>query len=282
MEDCVQLLADGQLRDEFESELKRFLATLEIVLPDPAAGPFLDAAKLYAEVARRARRRYRLDGDFDPSLYGAKVRELIDRHMIALGVDDVLPPMSITDPDYQARIARLGARSKASEMEHAIRHHIRLNGDEDPVRYRRLSEDLERILAEHAGNWEQLALSLAALLEEITTDDPERMRGTSHGLNQLESALYGLLAEETSTDGVIAAEQGQRLTGFAHRLHDLAATQTTRRDFWRHAVDQYGFISELTTALVLAGICDQASAPALADKLFEVIRANRHRITSEE
>jgi hypothetical protein len=259
-----------------------FTGILDSVLPRPDALPFIDAAKLYAEIARRTRRRYRLDGDFDPSLYGAKVRELIDQHMIALGVDDVLPPVSITDPDYQAKIARLGARAKASEMEHAIRHHIRLHRDEHPVLYRRLSEDLERILAEHAGNWEQLALSLTFLLEEITTDDPERMRGTSHGLNQVESALYGVLAEETSTDGVIAAEQGQRLAGFTHRLHDLAATQTTRRDFWRHTVDQYGFISELATALVLAGICDQASAPALADKLFEVIRANRHRITPEE
>lgn len=93
---------------------------------------------------------------------------------------------------------------------------------------------------------------------------PNACTAPSRGLNQVESALYGVLAEETSTDGVITTEQGQRLTGFAHRLHDLAATQTTRRDFWRHMVDQYGFISELTTALVLAGICDQVSAPALA------------------
>jgi type I restriction enzyme R subunit len=283
IEDCVQLLAEGQLRDEFETELKRFLATLEIVLPDPAAAPFLDAAKLYAEIAQRTRRRYRLDGDFDPSLYGAKVRELIDQHMIALGVDDVLPPVSITDPDYQAKIAGLGARAKASEMEHAIRHHIRLHADEDPVRYRRLSEELERILAEHAVNWEQLALSLAVLLEDMTSDDPERGRGdTAFHFNEVESALYGLLAEETTTDGVISEEQGQRLADFARRLYELAGRQTTRRDFWRHPVDQYGFISELTTALVLAGTCGQEHAPALADKLFEIIRANRHRITAQE
>jgi type I restriction enzyme, R subunit len=282
LENCVQLLADGQLRDEFETELKLFLGLLDSVLPRPDALPFIDAAKLYAEIARRTRRRYRLAGDFDPSLYGAKVRELIDRHMIALGVDTVLPPVSITDPDYQAKVARLGGRAKASEMEHAIRHHIRLHADEDPVRYRRLSEDLERILAEHAGNWEQLALSLTILLQEMTTTDPERADGVSHSLNQVESALYGLLAEETATDGVIAAEQGQRLTDFARRLHGLARRQTTRRDFWRHPVDQYGFISELTTALVLAGIVGQEQAPALADKLFEVIRANRGRIVAEE
>ena len=282
LENCVQLLEDGQLRDEFETELKLFLGILDSVLPRPDALPFLDAAKLYAEIARRTRRRYRLVGDFDPSLYGAKVRELIDRHMVALGVDTVLPPVSITDPDYQTKVARLGGRAKASEMEHAIRHHIRLHADEDPVRYRRLSEDLERILAEHAGNWEQLALSLTVLLQEMTTTDPERAGGISPNLNQVESALYGLLAEETATDGVITDDQGQRLSDFARRLHELAGRQTTRRDFWRHPVDQYSFISELTTALVLAGMVGQEQAPALADKLFEVIRANRGRIVAQE
>ena len=282
LENCVQLLEDGHLRDEFETEFSAFLGILDSVLPRPEALPFIEAAKLYAEIARRTRRRYRLAGDFDPSLYGAKVRELIDRHMISLGVDTVLPPVSITDPDYQAKVAGLGGRAKASEMEHAIRHHIRLHADEDPARYHRLSEDLERILAEHAGNWEQLALSLTTLLQEMTTADPERSHGVSHSLNQVESALYGLLAEETATDGVITADQGQRLADFARRLHALAGRQTTRRDFWRHPVDQYGFISELTTALVLAGIVGQEQAPALADKLFEVIRANRGRIVAED
>lgn len=91
-----------------------------------------------------------------------------------------------------------------------------------------------------------------------------------------------MLAEETSSDGILGQEQGQRLADFVQRLHGLASVRTTRRDFWRHTVDQYEFISEPTTALVLGGVCDQTSAPALADKLFEVIRANRHRITPRE
>lgn len=61
-------------------------------------------------------------------------------------------------------------------------------------------------------------------------------------LSALVRVVYGLLAEETASDGVIAAEQGQRLTDFARRLHGLARRQTTRRDFWRHPVDQYGNI----------------------------------------
>jgi type I restriction enzyme R subunit len=76
----VLLLSDGQLRDQFETELDAFLSAVDTVLPDPRALAHLPAAKLFAEIAKRARRRYREAGDFDPSLYGEKVRELIDEH----------------------------------------------------------------------------------------------------------------------------------------------------------------------------------------------------------
>jgi hypothetical protein len=61
--------------------------------------------------------------------------------------------------------------------------------------------------------------------------------------------------------------------GTAHRK--VATRQTTRRDFWRHPVDQDNFARELTVALILAGICRETAAPAVADKLFEIIRASR-------
>jgi type I restriction enzyme, R subunit len=278
MEDCVDLLADGQLRDRFDTELSLFLATIDTVLPMPEAGPFLPAANLFAEIAKRARRRYRDAGDFDPSLYGEKVRELIDEHMTSLGVDTILPPVSITDPDYQAKVAKLSPHARASEMEHAIRHHIHLHMDEDPTRYRRLSERLERILAEHRGNWEQQAFALADFLEKIKTEDSERDRGDSSALNRVESALYGLLAEETATDGVVDGQQGQRLADFCKQLYELAVARTTRKDFWRHPVDQDDFTKEITVAVITEDICPPDEAPALADKLTEITRANKGHI----
>ena len=41
IEDCVALLEDGQLRDRFEVELKKFLSTVDTVLPLPDARPYL-------------------------------------------------------------------------------------------------------------------------------------------------------------------------------------------------------------------------------------------------
>ena len=240
--------------------------------------PYLPEAYLFAQIAAEARRRYRVDdGTFDPSLYGEKVRELIDRHMESLGVDPALLPVSLSSADFERQVAAMaGPRARASEMEHAIRHHINVHSGEDPVAYRRLSERLEEILAEHAGNWEQQALFLAELAEEIKAHDSERMRGDSQ-LNNVEHALYGLILERTATDGVPAEEQGQRIASFARRLYATAATATTRVDFWRRPVDWEDFKGEITGMLIEDGICPDEAAMALADALFDVIRASRRR-----
>jgi type I restriction enzyme R subunit len=282
-ENCVLLLlADGAIRDRFETELNGFLATVDTVLPLPKAREFLPDARLFAEITARTRRHYRGNGDFDPSLYGEKVRELIDEHMTSLGVDQILPPVSITDPEYQARAAKLGPRARASEMEHAIRHHINLHMDKDPTRYRRLSERLEQILEEHRDNWEQQAFALSEFLDTFNGDFPGTSRGDSSGTGRLESALYGLLAEETATDGVVGQEQARRLSGFSRKLRSLAFTRTKRRDFWRHPADQADFAKEITVALITDNICRPEQASALADKLTQIIRANKACLQSHD
>ena len=51
-------------------------------------------------------------------------------------------------------------RAKASEMEHAVRHHIRTHVDEDPVYYGKLSERIDEILDRLEERWDQIALEL--------------------------------------------------------------------------------------------------------------------------
>jgi type I restriction enzyme, R subunit len=54
IEECVELLEDGPLRDRFEVDLKRFLITVDTVLPDPAVKPFLADAYLFSQIAAEA------------------------------------------------------------------------------------------------------------------------------------------------------------------------------------------------------------------------------------
>jgi hypothetical protein len=219
-EQCVHLLADPQLFDRFEVELRKFLATVDKVLPRPDVKPFIPDSRLFAEIQLRARRRYRIDdGDFDPSLYGEKVRELIDQHLESLGIEQLLPPVSLTADDFREKVARLpGARAKASEMEHAIRHHIEVSFAKDPRRYRLLSERLAEILQQHQDEWEQQIHALGDLLVDLERDRPAE----DDPLSPVERALYGVLLEETATDGVVDEATDRRLVDFSTKIQNVA------------------------------------------------------------
>ncbi|MEE8523046.1 MAG: hypothetical protein V3T72_03870 [Thermoanaerobaculia bacterium] len=145
-EDCIQLLADERLRAEFAVKLRQFLATLDLVLPRPEGLPYVRDAASLGDVYVRAQRRFRRGLPPLGKAVGRKVQRLIDEHVVALGIDPKIPPLEISDPDFAAHIAKqVSDRAKASEMEHAVRHHIRKKLDEDPVHYRKLSERLEEI-----------------------------------------------------------------------------------------------------------------------------------------
>ncbi len=52
-------------------------------------------------------------------------------------------------------------------MEYALRYHIRKHFDEDPAHYTKLSEKLDQILAALKNQWEQLALALSDLVDDV-------------------------------------------------------------------------------------------------------------------
>jgi hypothetical protein len=60
----------------------------------------------------------------------------------------------------------------------------------------------------------------------------------------------------------------------------MAVRRTTRMDFWRHPVDQDDFVKEITVEIITGDIWHPEQAPALAPKLFEIIKANASRIRS--
>jgi len=64
-------------------------------------------------------------------------------------------PISLIDQDFDIFIDGLRSnKSKASEMEHAIRHHISEYYDKDPEYYKSLSQKLEELLKENNGKWD--------------------------------------------------------------------------------------------------------------------------------
>lgn len=168
-EACLAVLATEKARAEFTVKLKDFLTTLDIILPQPEALRFVKDAKRLAYIQARARNRYRDTMTFGPEI-GAKVRKLIDEHVISLGIDPKIPAVQMTDAEFDSHVSKApGNRAKASEMGHAIRSHIRKNLETDPVRYEKISERLKQIWAGFGQHVEQLQI----LIDALRADDIE-------------------------------------------------------------------------------------------------------------
>lgn len=274
LEACVEVLADEPLRARYSVLLKLFLTTLDTVLPRPEGLPFVPIAKRLCAIQKLARHRYRDDGleGFDPSLYGEKVRALIDEHVLALDIATRIPPVSITDPEFFARLHGLSSdKAKASEMEHAARFHIRKNFDQDPGRYSKLSERLEEILVNLRGKWEQLSSALEVFVEEMKSGV-----GTSDiHADPLVVRFYGLLAAEFDSEEELTDVVHSPLLQLAERIVTKVLGRVRIVRFWSNPIAQDSLRNELILIVDDADLFPFELQPALADNLMELAEANR-------
>ncbi len=283
-EACVEALADERLRAAFEAALKLFTVSLEIVLPRPEALPHVGDAKAFGAIALAARRRYRDGIGFDASLYGAKVRKLIDDHVEALGIEQKIPPVSVTEAEFDAKVGELcTGRAKASEMEHAIRYHLRENFDTDPEHYDRLSQRLEEILEEIGEQWDQLALALAAFLPEVRAG----RQADGSGLDPAtEAPFYDLLKRELAGEGKTLPSGAEAL--LRQLTIDIVAkirSEITLVGFWHKPYAQNllrSWIAECLAAPIVddADLFDFDRITLVADRLVELAQANHARLAA--
>jgi type I restriction enzyme, R subunit len=281
---CVEALADERLRAAFEAAFKLFTMSMEIVLPRPEALPFVPDAKAFGAIAFAARRRYRDEAGFDASLYGSKVRQLIDDHIEALGIEQKIPPMSITEADFDAKVAGLRSdRARASEMEHAIRYHLREHWEEDPEHYARLSERLEEIIEELGEQWEQLALALSGLLPEVRAG----RQGDDSGLNPVtEAPFYDLLKRELSDEGkAVSSPMEALLRELTVDVVTHIKAEITLVGFWHNPYAQNTLRAWVATRLAEPMIDGEdlfefPRATPVADRLVELAKANHARLVT--
>jgi len=279
-EAAVEALGDERLRAEFTVKLKQFLATLDLVLPRPEALPFVRDAAQLGEIYARARNRYR-EGlpQLDKSV-GRKVQALIDEHIVSLGIDPRIPPIAITDAKFADQVGRqVSDRAKASEMEHAIRHHITKKLDEDPVHYQKLSERLEEILNKFGDSWQQLALALQEFVEQVTKG--RKQEDSVPGLDpQVHAPFFDILREERSKTAPISKKDEQWLAELTLDLVDrLIRDEVSNVGFWKSAIRQDDLRGEIVVFLDDNDVVDLESADAVADRLMDLAKANQAKLT---
>jgi type I restriction enzyme R subunit len=281
-EGCIEALGSEKLRAEFAVKLKTFLGSLDTVLPRPEGLPYTKDAKRLAYIYARARNRYK-DTPVLGKDVGAKVRKLIDDHVISLGVDPKIPPIQLTDAEFDTQVARAANnRAKASEMEHAIRSHIRKHVDEDPVLYRKLSERLNEILKTIGAQWDDLVTQLQKLIDEMRSgkvgDD-----STASDLPEHYAPFLRTVLEVVAASQAPSVTELLRLKDVTVELVDMLVQELqSNRDIWKphRRADQDALNGALFDHLMRLRppLVDADKAGVLADKLMEQARARHEKL----
>jgi type I restriction enzyme R subunit len=226
----IHALQDDIKRQSFQTDFNTFSRQLDIILPDPSATKFLGDLKKLGKIAIGARNLYR-DEQLDINGVGEKVKDLIEQHIYATGVDPKIPPIDLLDPDYKEKLNdHKTSQSKASEVGNAIKHHININIDEDPEYYKKLSERLEEIIQKHEERWDEMVQLLLDLRDNI--EDDHKKEADTLGLTQTELSFYNILIAELGEDQNIDIAKIEKAKEVVRSLVQLLDEATQIVDFF--------------------------------------------------
>lgn len=190
LEDCIELLDDIKLRAGFTSYYKAFQESMNVVLPNEAATPYKIPLKRFAYLLSKVKERYK-DDTLNISGEGNKVKRLVNEHLISLGINPKIPPTELFSKDFQKELDKNKTpKAKASEMEHAMRKHIKVNMQDDPVYYKTMSEKLDNIIKTHWNDWDTILREETKLREEMAAG---RKEGSVEGISLEEAPFYDLI-----------------------------------------------------------------------------------------
>ena len=249
---AVTAMKDIKRRADFEVYLNKFLQSLNLILPNEAGHAYRGPARRFGYLLRMVKERYK-DESLDIADAGAKVKALINEHLVDLGINPRIPPVELLADDFLAHVQKHAAgdpEAKASEMEHAIRKHCTVHFDEDPAFYKRLSEKLEKLIQEHKDNWNLLAEGYEQLRAETIAGRKDNIEG----LTREATTFYDHVADlGFGTEGIPAQHQ-RAMKQLITRIVELLQETIDILDFWGKPIEVKKLRGQIATELLLTDI----------------------------
>jgi type I restriction enzyme R subunit len=272
--EAVKLLKDEKIRADFDVYLKKFLMSMDIILPNQAANAYRVPAKRFGYIMRVAKERYK-DDSLDLGDAGQKVRDLINEHLISLGINPKVPPVELLSADFIESLNKHSgdnAEAKASEMEHAIRKHCTVHHDEDPAFYKSLSEKVENLIDQYQDQWEKLAEELGKLRAEAV----EGRKQGEEGMSKEATTFFEHIANEAFEGGKVPADAKVKMKVLMESIVETLQESIGSIDFWSNSDKQKKTRSEIKTALTLTGILElKTNRERIAIEVMKLAK-NRH------
>jgi type I restriction enzyme R subunit len=229
--------------------------------------------KLLGKIHNASKTKFRDEG-LDMSEIGAKVRQLVDEHILSTGVDPKIAPIDLLAANFKESVTAIKSdESKASEIESAIKHHITINLDEDPEFYRSLSLRLRDIIEKTAGKWAQQLELMLEMRGDIGSAYQQAAQDV--GLSDTEFAFYNILIAEVTnvSDGdVIAESTHDEIKAVTQALVVMLDEATEIVDFFNKQDEIKRMKKEIKRAVLDQPFGDKALVTVLQDRFMDLAK----------
>lgn len=273
---------DEDIRFEYIKQYKKLTTCFNNVLPRKEALNFFNDWKAFTEINELALRHFR-DGRFSMKGIPPKLRGIADEFLKSKGIEQTVAPISIIADDFQQGVkSKKRERTKAAEVEHAIRHYIDINLDEDPELFASFSEALQSILENFKGNWKVIYEELEKLREKIRNREKEETFGLDR---KKQMPFFRIFKAELFDNRKLSEDEIAQNVNLTQHVFNLVATEIKLTGFWDSIPAQLKLKGELQK-LILSP--DFKTIPnivlkrnELISRIMELAKTNHYKIVTD-
>ncbi len=238
---------DEDIRFEFIRLFRNLTKCLNLVFPSRQALDYIEVYRSLTEINVMASKHFR-DDRLSMKGIPPKLRAITDEYLESRGIDPKVPAISILDENFQKGVAKHSrSKTKTAEVEHAIRHYLEVDLDDDPDLQASFSQALEEILRKFRDNWDQIYEELEKLRTSIINASLEPTYGLKRKkqmpfFRSLKREIYG---ESELNEDAIAL-----LVPLTQNLFDAIERELRLTNFWESLPARNKLKSEIQRILL--------------------------------
>jgi type I restriction enzyme, R subunit len=273
------LFYDEDIRFKFIDAYRKFMRAINNVFPRKEALDYVKDMFRFTELNVLAGQHFR---DSRMSMKGIppKLRSITDEFLKSKGIEQKVEPISIMDESFFEHVnARQRTKTKAAEVEHAIRHFIDININEDPELYASFAETLAEILREFKNNWDEIYRRLEELRKKMMDKEKEPTYGL-HRKKQM--PLFRIFKKEFYGDKPdVNDDDISILVGVTKEVFEKVKLEIGAVGFWRNIPAQNRLKGEIVDILIseeqgltksIPGIFSRRNE--IASRIMELAKSN--------
>jgi type I restriction enzyme R subunit len=274
---------DEDIRFEYIKLYNKLTSCFNNVLPRKEALEFFNDWKAFTEINALANKHFR-DGRFSMKGIPPKLRSIADEYLISKGIEQQIAPISIIADDFFSKVINTKKRekTKAAEVEHAIRHFIDLNIDEDPELFASFAKALEEILQNFKGNWKIIYEELEKLREKIRNREKEETYGLDR---KKQMPFFRIFKAELFDNRDLSEDEIARNVNLTQHIFNLVATEIKLTGFWDSTPAQLKLKAEIQKMLLSPEFKDLPNIITkrneIISRIMELAKTNHFKIIND-